>query len=1075
MNKIKIIFSFVFVLGFMPLLNAQISVGGTPPSSNINSLKNDVSFTQMPSLDYKALAKEDEEDKLSNVPPRFGFPFDVDFTLENSGQWETLENGDRIWRLGVECEYAQSINFNFENFFVPKGGIVYIYNEDKSHTIGGFVYENNLPKNQKFGTSLVFGSRVIIEYFEPASAKGEGVLDIAQVVHGYQYIDIAQADEKNYGSSGGCQVNVNCSPDGDNWQDEKKSVALIILNGTRWCTGSLVNNTSADCNPYFLTAHHCIDGTADAITNPNGGTWTFYWNYETPGCTNPATEPSFNSTTGGTVVANGATSDFALFDLTQNPITAGYDVYLNGWNATGSTFSGGAGIHHPAGDVKKISLFSTPIVNGTTACTNDQTWGTVFQHPGGAFSTTEGGSSGSPLYDNNSRVVGQLWYGVSPTCGFGPTCSNPSQDQSHYGKLSYSWTSNGGTPTRQLQPWLDPGNTGAMTLDGVYPPCTSCSNPPSTAILTAPSNGATNEPVSPALTWNAITGTDGATSYDVQVATDAGFSAIVDNATGLTGTSYNPTGLSLGTTYFWRVRGINTCGTGAWSATWSFTTSSTLADCTNLVTGPFGNFDAPACASDCGTPQTAAIEVWANESYLIDGLTIGAEYNFEFCTGYNAATWTDGPANLTVAEYDVANSTVGTVITTVTGCTVTFTATAADIVINIWNTCGAANETVDNGAPTFMCTGNGTALPNCTCSDLIANGDFEAGQDGSWTEFSSNNYDLVVTGAPTTSGTWSTWLGGADNETSIISQNITIDASATSADLTFDFAYTSNEAAADCANDLFEIRFNGNVIGTQGLCPDANSATWIPAAIDLITFAGQSGLLEFEVITDAANTSSVYIDDVVLTECATPSSCPANYMAGNALGGTSPSGSDYESDGGIETTQIIAPGSTTDYDSAIEIWMYPGFHAQAGCEAMAFIDGCNGSGGVVMLADGNYYEVENGSAKSATKYNRKIVAKNSAITNGCKDCIDLIYSNLSAFPNPTNDMTTISFTGAGSKASVEIFDIQGKLVKAIFNGNTSANVTQQVSINTNDLAKGIYVVKLAQTNQKDDFLKLIVK
>jgi hypothetical protein len=59
----------------------------------------------------------------------------------------------------------------------------------------------------------------------------------------------------------------------------------------------------------------------------------------------------------------------------------------------------------------------------------------------------------------------------------------------------------------------------------------------------------------------------------LQIATDAGFSNIVDTADGLTGSSYTPDiWLEPGTTYFWRARYINVCGLAPWSPTWSFTT-----------------------------------------------------------------------------------------------------------------------------------------------------------------------------------------------------------------------------------------------------------------------------------------------------------------------------------------------------------------------------------------------------------------------------------------------------------------------------------------------------------------------
>ena len=73
---------------------------------------------------------------------------------------------------------------------------------------------------------------------------------------------------------------------------------------------------------------------------------------------------------------------------------------------------------------------------------------------------TEGGSSGSPLYDSLGRIIGTLTGGLA-------SCSNQ-EDPDYYGKFSYHWTSNGTADTAQLRPWLDPENTGVTSLNGTF-------------------------------------------------------------------------------------------------------------------------------------------------------------------------------------------------------------------------------------------------------------------------------------------------------------------------------------------------------------------------------------------------------------------------------------------------------------------------------------------------------------------------------------------------------------------------------------------------------------------------------
>ena len=77
------------------------------------------------------------------------------------------------------------------------------------------------------------------------------------------------------------------------------------------------------------------------------------------------------------------------------------------------------------------------------------------------LTTTEGGSSGSGLWDENHRIVGQLHGGQA-------ACGNSIND--YYGKFSMSWDGNGSTSSAsRLSDWLDPQNTGVSTLDGWDP------------------------------------------------------------------------------------------------------------------------------------------------------------------------------------------------------------------------------------------------------------------------------------------------------------------------------------------------------------------------------------------------------------------------------------------------------------------------------------------------------------------------------------------------------------------------------------------------------------------------------
>ena len=88
--------------------------------------------------------------------------------------------------------------------------------------------------------------------------------------------------------------------------------------------------------------------------------------------------------------------------------------------------------------------------------------------------------------------------------------------------------------------------------------------------LISPVDGASDVSLSEDLTWNADSN---AVSYDVQVATDSEFSNLIASEN-VTTTSFTVPGLNQVTTYYWRVKGSNTCGEGDFSNVFSFTTIS---------------------------------------------------------------------------------------------------------------------------------------------------------------------------------------------------------------------------------------------------------------------------------------------------------------------------------------------------------------------------------------------------------------------------------------------------------------------------------------------------------------------
>jgi len=320
----------LFTLSFLTLVSsvvfAQINHGGTPINwLNKSTAAMDVPFVSTSDLDMASINAEDEVvDQYKETPYRFGFDFDVNYNLFDYASETTRKNGDKIYRMGIHCPKATSVNFLFGDFYLPEGGEVFIWNEDRSEFLGAFTHENNKAYGS-LAVGLLHDDKIVIEYIEPSEVAGLAQLRVSQISHGYRPVLNKWEEEKGpFGTSGSCNMNVNCA-DGNDWQQEKRGVALIVSGGNAQCTGSLINNTAQDGAPYFLTAAHC-DG--------NETNWVFYFNHEYEGCDNSGAAPTNQSVSGASQEASTDPSDAHLLLLSEE-VPSEYDPYFNGWDNSG--------------------------------------------------------------------------------------------------------------------------------------------------------------------------------------------------------------------------------------------------------------------------------------------------------------------------------------------------------------------------------------------------------------------------------------------------------------------------------------------------------------------------------------------------------------------------------------------------------------------------------------------------------------------------------------------------------------------------------------------------------------------
>lgn len=492
MNK-KLLFFCALALASGTSIAQTTNLGG-PVSWKSNARFDQIDSKELRGFDADALAAEDAINDLNKSQPwRFGHKYTTDFSLLNSGTWENLADGGRVWRLEVISEGAITLNLLLENVHLPAGASLYLFDKEKTNRVGAYTLRNN-RQDGLLGTELLHGDHMIVEYFEPANVNGQGSFTIANVVHGYRTLTGIQDElTRSLNSSGDCNIDANCAL-GNLWNNQIRSVAMIVVGGSGICTGALINNTCNDGATYFLTANHCLGGST--------GNWAFRFNWEvaagdpTLSCaTTTSTASSYNlssaydqSANGATELASSGSSDFALLEIDNMTVTdaIAWGAFYAGWDNSDveSSVTQVTGIHHPSGDIKKICQTDDGGGANTISFSNQggaSVWFLDFWDEG----VTEPGSSGSPLFNQSGRIIGQL-YGGASACGSPSTENNGAYD--FYGRFGVSW----GLGVSSI---LAPASCGSAptTNNGFDPnPASSSVNELSTELFTVspnPSNG----------------------------------------------------------------------------------------------------------------------------------------------------------------------------------------------------------------------------------------------------------------------------------------------------------------------------------------------------------------------------------------------------------------------------------------------------------------------------------------------------------------------------------------------------------------------------------------------------------
>ncbi len=436
-------------LTVLGLITAPALAAADPPPPAVAAEGQEVERYVLPAVDRQAARAADERRAARGAVPHFAVAREVRITPWTHGSWRPAGRERTRWRLRIASPEALSLNLAFGLYSMPEGGRLTLASADGGRRVGPFTERDNEDHGQLW-TPPIPGDELELELDLPVAALDELELELRKVHLGYA--GFGEPSSK----SGDCHLDVACAA-AEPWTDAARSVALLSIAGVRFCTGFLVNNTALDGRPLLVTAHHC------GISPANAPSVVAIWNHQRRTCDASEDAPAAEGwergggdfQTGAVFRASHLPTDTVLLELDDPPDPA-FGVYYAGWDRSAGDPGGAVAIHHPNTDLKRIS-FAGRVTTTRHLRREPEPGGNHLRVVRWTLGTTEGGSSGAPLFNRDGRAIGQLHGGYA-------ACGEPRSDW--FGRLSALWGA-AGLPGTRLSDWLDPISSGAITLDGL--------------------------------------------------------------------------------------------------------------------------------------------------------------------------------------------------------------------------------------------------------------------------------------------------------------------------------------------------------------------------------------------------------------------------------------------------------------------------------------------------------------------------------------------------------------------------------------------------------------------------------
>ncbi|MBB1093057.1 trypsin-like peptidase domain-containing protein [Rhodopseudomonas palustris] len=496
-----------------------------------------------------------QQNAATTNPPTIGIPIDLpelntDDAVQRVFAHYTLPNNEQLFGIRIDATAAVGVRLGLLIDELPDTAQIAFFDSEAATPIApprtGADINHLIQLNQAGGDTstasrtywspTILGEQAIVFIYLPADVHSDAIR-----IHIPQLSYLFQNPVSSVRAAASCHLDVSCYSD---WSSAASAVASIIFteNGSSViCTGALLNDTDdSSFIPYFLTANHCIN------TQTVASTLETYWFYQSNGCDSSITDSRYTYQSGGAqLLYNNSETDTAFMQLNTQPPEG--ITYLGWTNAELTIGDQVTGIHHPFSswrtlpysDLKKISFGQiSDYLNCTSSldyynCLPSTTANADHIQVIWSGGVTATGSSGSPLLNVNSQVVGQLHGGTS-SCYYSNSPDEYGRFDTAYYAALYQWLDSDGAPP--VTPVLPAIPLNVFASDGSY-------------------TGKVR------VSWEAV---NSATSYQVFRCTSSSINTC-GNGYVTSNSTYDDYSARIRTRYYYRVKACNTAGCSDYS------------------------------------------------------------------------------------------------------------------------------------------------------------------------------------------------------------------------------------------------------------------------------------------------------------------------------------------------------------------------------------------------------------------------------------------------------------------------------------------------------------------------------